>query len=479
MWELINANKRKSLILFICMGICLVMLGYLIAAAWLGKDKGYSGVLIAFILWIILSLISYFAGDSILLSLSNAKEVSRDIHPQLFNVVEEMKIAANLPVMPKIYIIDDPSLNAFATGRDPNHSAIAVTAGLLSKLNRDELQGVIAHEMSHILNRDILFITFAGVMLGCIVMISDAFWRGMRYGGSARRYRSRSCGGGRAQLIIFIIAIVMAILAPIIARIFYFAISRKREYLADASGARLTRYPQGLACALEKISRGDFLPQNVNNITAPMYIVNPLTSQSFAGLFSTHPPTEERIKILRTISGGVSYQQYVKAFKSVNGSSANFIPASAMSDSDLEIRKPTQEEQPNQTVKEQTRQVGDLMRAVNNYAFLMCSCGLKIKVPSQFAQNNIQCPRCGRTVDMPLSQVQTAAAILSQTVDFTQTDSKIGNISGQQIYTRRTKSWESFKCSCGAAQNISPLFMAKFMNCQMCGKKIEIKSLEV
>lgn len=190
MWELIQANRTKSVILFIAMGVCLILLGYLIAEA-LSPKSGLVGVLIAFSLWLILCLISYFGGDSVLLTVSNAHPVSHDIHPQLFNIVEEMKIAASLPAMPKIYIIDDPAPNAFATGTKPRKSAIAVTAGLLSKLNRDELQGVIAHETSHIMNQDVLFATFAGIMLGAIVLMSEIFLRRMFWFGPSRKTRSR------------------------------------------------------------------------------------------------------------------------------------------------------------------------------------------------------------------------------------------------------------------------------------------------
>jgi len=225
------------------MGIILLLLGYFIGGIFLGPNGGGElGVFFALLLWTILSLISYFAGSSIILTVSKAKEVTKDVHPQLFNIVEEMKIAAALPKMPKIFIISEEAPNAFATGRNPENSAVTVTAGLLSRLNRDELQGVIAHEISHIKNRDILYMTFSGVMLGSIVIISEVFLRSLWFGGgSLNRYKNRSSGGSSAQTIITIVALILAILAPILARLLYFAISRKREYLADASGVRLTR----------------------------------------------------------------------------------------------------------------------------------------------------------------------------------------------------------------------------------------------
>ena len=276
MWELIKSNQRKSIFLFLGMAVTLMLLGYLVGSTFDPNGGGLFGVSIAIIIWTVLSIISTTAGSSLILSISKAQEVTPSVHQQLFNIVEEMKIAANLPAMPKIYIINSEAMNAFATGKNPSKSAVAVTAGLLSKLNRDELQGVIGHEMSHILNRDTRFITYAAVMLGSIVIISEIFIRGMFYSGGGRRYSSKSKGGGQAQIIFLVIAILFAILAPIMARLLYFAISRKREYLADASSARLTRYPEGLASALEKISEcTDELP-SANKVTAAMYIANPL-----------------------------------------------------------------------------------------------------------------------------------------------------------------------------------------------------------
>jgi len=274
--------------LFIAMGLCLIILGYLIGETFLAPrggaasfpgPGGIAGVGIALLIWFVMSLVSYFSGDSILLAVSKAREVTPDVHPRLYNVVEEMRIAAGAPSMPKVYIIDDPAPNAFATGRTPDKCAIAVTAGLLERLNRDELQGVVAHEMSHIVNRDVQFMTFAGILLGGIVLISHIFARSMFYSGSSRRFGGGGKSGGQGQMIMVIAALVFAILAPILARLLYFAISRKREYLADASGARLTRYPEGLAAALEKISSSTKDLKSANKVTAPMYIVNPLKAK--------------------------------------------------------------------------------------------------------------------------------------------------------------------------------------------------------
>ncbi|MBU1864669.1 MAG: M48 family metallopeptidase [Candidatus Omnitrophica bacterium] len=418
MWELIQASKRKSWILFIAMGIFLLLVGYVIGVAWFGAQYGVIGLYLALCIWFILSLVSYFSGDSILLSVSRAKAVSRDVHPQLFNVVEEMKLSANLPVMPKIYIIDEPAPNAFATGRSPEKSSIAVTAGLLSRLNRDELQGVIAHEMSHIINRDVLYMTFAGVMLGSIVMLSHVFLRSMWYSSSSsRRYRSSSSSrdGGGAQVIMLVVAVVLAILAPLIARLFYFSLSRRREYLADASAVRLTRYPEGLASALEKIASAHIPLPSANPITASMYIANPLQKKRAVktNLWGTHPPLLERIAILKNMTHGANYRDYQQAFMSAKGKSTSIMPTSALSDSEpIPLRHAMREQTSERSTKKRARDVGDLMRTLNKYVFLSCLCGMRIKVPPQFKGKEIKCTRCGRSVEVPLSDIKTIGSMI-------------------------------------------------------------------
>jgi heat shock protein HtpX len=401
MWELIKANQRKSQILFVMMGLCLITLGYLIGSAYFGAaEGGLIGILLATILWLALSLVSYFAGSSIILSVSNAKEVTPEVHSQLFNVVEEMKIAAGLSKMPKVYIINAEAPNAFATGNSPENCAIAVTAGLLAKLNRDELQGVVAHEVSHITNRDIRFVTFAGVMIGAIVLISDLFLRGFFYsGGSSKRYNNKSSGGGQAQLIIFVFAILFAILAPILARLLYFAISRKREYLADASATRLTRYPEGLASALEKISQSSEELPTANKVTAPMYIINPLKRKGMkiSDLTSTHPPISERIRILRSMAGNYNYQDYQKAYSNVKRTTAKIIPDSELAKviTHVPVASAITRSTPI-SAKAHQRNLGDIMMAVNNYSFIKCDCGLKMKIPPGFAKKEVICPKCGK-----------------------------------------------------------------------------------
>jgi heat shock protein HtpX len=298
----IAINKRNSLLLIAAFLAFITVFGYIIGYAWLGNPaEAVFGLVLALVVGTVAGLATYYGGDRMVLAASHAREVTHDEAPVLFNVVEEMTIAAGLP-MPKVYIIDDTAPNAFATGRDPEHASVAVTSGLLEKLNRDELQGVIAHEMSHVGNFDIRYAMLVGILVGTTVLISDFFLRGLWFGGGRRR----EDGGGQAQLIMMAIAIVLAILAPIFARLVQLSISRQREYLADASAVQLTRNPKALADALQKISGDQEVLEVANRATAHLYIVNPIKKfeKRAKGIFSTHPPIEERIKILRSMETG-------------------------------------------------------------------------------------------------------------------------------------------------------------------------------
>ncbi len=410
MWEIIEANKRKSLILFIMMGFSLMLLGYLIGSAFAYKYGGLIGFGSAILVWFILSFVSYYKGSSILLASVYATEVTPRVNQRLFSVVEEMKIAAGMPVMPKVYIISEEAPNAFATGRDPRHSSIAVTAGLLTLLNRDELQGVIAHEISHIINRDTLYLTFSGVMLGCITLISTLFLKGLFYTPSfTSRYNLKSSKYGCLfRLTFLLIAILFAILGPILARLFYFAISRRREYLADATAVRLTRYPEGLASALEKISQEGLPFLKANKITNPMFLVNPMEGNrmGFFSLTSTHPPIEERIKILRSISQGVNFRYYQQAYNEIKKTGKNekiLIPKSYLRDTNIvPFRAAALSIISVIAGKSKKRMTKDIIMRANGYSFIECSCGLKIKVPEGFGFNKpkITCPRCGTIHDI-------------------------------------------------------------------------------
>ena len=305
MWEAIAANKRRSVALIFFMAALLATMGGAIGMLLGGtSESAVFGTFVGICIWGVMLLVNMLGGESVLLSSANARQVTHEQAPQLYNIVEEMRLAAALPAMPKVYIIDAPVPNAFAVGLKPERACVAVTTGLLERLSRDELQGVIAHELGHISNRDTLFMTLAGVTLGAIVLLADAGMRMMFWGGGRRRSSSSGKSGGAAMAIMMIAALVLAILAPLLARLLYFACSRQREYLADASAAQYTRLPSGLASALQKISTQQEAKKiPVNRVVSPMYIINPLAAAGSFSVFGTHPPTEERIRRLLEMQG--------------------------------------------------------------------------------------------------------------------------------------------------------------------------------
>ena len=292
MFDQIASNRRRSYLLIVLFVLLIAGIGY---AFGLLTELGYYAVIPAAVIAILIAWSSYYYSDRIVLSMSRAKPASRREEPYLWNTVEALSIAAGLPV-PRLYIIEDSAPNAFATGRDPQHAAVAVTRGLLDKLNRLELEGVVAHEMSHIGNYDIRLMTLVTVLVGTVVLLSDWMARSLRYG---RRGRGKGGAGG----LVVLVALVFLILSPVIARLIRFAISRQREFLADASGALMTRYPEGLASALEKLFADTDPLEVANKATAHLYIINPLTEHKgwTNTLFSTHPPLAERVARLRAM----------------------------------------------------------------------------------------------------------------------------------------------------------------------------------
>ncbi len=297
MYEQIARNKWKSFFLI------LFFLGLIFALTWLFGELtglGSYGLILAVIIAVAMTFGSYYASDKIVLAISRAKPIRKEEYPYLYNVVEGLAIAAGLP-KPRCYIIDDTAPNAFASGRNPKNSVIVVTKGLLQKLNRAELEGVIGHEMAHIKNYDVLVQTLAVVMVGVVALLSDWILRSFLWGGGRRRSRSKSSGNAGAILIV--VGLVLAVLSPLISQLIRLAISRKREFLADANGALLTRYPPGLASALRKLAADREPLEAANKATAHLYIVNPL--QDIKGqvnkLFSTHPPIEERVAALESM----------------------------------------------------------------------------------------------------------------------------------------------------------------------------------
>ncbi len=293
---LIAGNRRNSGILLALMTILFVAAGAVFGGAY-GDILG--GVIIALVVAMVMMLFAWFSGSEVLLAANGAQRIAKEDNPQLFNVVEEMSIAAGIP-MPAVYVIDSECPNAFATGRDPDNSAVAVTTGLLGKLKREELQGVIAHEMAHIRNYDIRYSMLMAVLAGGIVILSEIFLRMSFFSAGRRRSDDRDNG---AQVILVVIGLVLAILAPILTALIQMAMSRQREYLADASAVEFTRNPRGLASALATIS-GDRTPMKFSKTTESMYIISPAMAMRGGAdsLFSTHPPTAERIRRLMELT---------------------------------------------------------------------------------------------------------------------------------------------------------------------------------
>ncbi len=293
----ISSNKAKTWLIMLFFVVFITTLVFVFTKA-LGYGLSFVGI--ALIISGIMSFASYYYSDKMVLSMSGAKQIEKKDNKELYNLVENLCIGAGLP-FPKIYIIADSSPNAFATGRDPKHAVICVTTGLLSTLSKTELEGVIAHELSHVGSFDTRLMSIVAILVGFVAIISNLFTRTLWLGGSSRDDERNSSTQG----IFMLIGIIFAILSPIAAVLIQLAISRKREFLADASGALLTRYPEGLASALLKISKYPYPLKNANNATAHLYITNPFKGKDvknwFSGLFDTHPPIEERIKILRSM----------------------------------------------------------------------------------------------------------------------------------------------------------------------------------
>lgn len=291
MYKQIDSNKRKSLMLMIVFVLVIAGLAYV----WsLYSNGGYFVVILATFFAIITSLFSFYSGDKVALSTSGAKEIEKKDNPYVWRMVENLAITAGVP-MPKVYIIEDSAMNAFATGRDPDHASIALTTGIINGLENEELEGVIAHEMSHVKNYDIRLMMVVIICVGIITLLADWLLRSFIWRG---RSRDENKGGG----ILILVGLVLAILSPLFAKLIQLAISRKREFLADASGSLLTRYPEGLARALEKINLQNKPLKRANKATAHLYISNPFKKDGkTSNLFSTHPPIAERIKALRSM----------------------------------------------------------------------------------------------------------------------------------------------------------------------------------
>jgi heat shock protein HtpX len=396
MWEQIRSNRIRSFWVVALLGALLVASGIALGLVFVGDSGWMIGGGIALTIWFFLWMTSISSGDNLLLSMAGAKELRQGELSQLRNVVEEMSIAAALPQTPRVFLVEDPAPNAFAVGRNPNKAAVAVTTGLLASLNRDELQGVVAHEIGHIKNRDVALMTTAGIMLGAIVMIGDMAMRGLWWGGGRRSRSSSNSGRGGAAALI---GILVLILAPFLAQLLYFSLSRRREYLADACGARYSRYPEGLASALEKIGGLHKTQADQSSVTAPMYLVRPLKpghggkARAAHSVFSTHPPLVRRIQVLRAMAGGADFASYEQAYQQVSGKSVIGARSLTGVQGGVPIRAATAE---TESVQQKARQASDAFLSASDFIKVHCEkCSAILKLPAKMRTRLTQCPRCG------------------------------------------------------------------------------------
>jgi heat shock protein HtpX len=425
MWEQIRYNQIRSAILVIVMGAIWILIGFvlgLLASFITHQDLfegGIYGIMSASILCVFISLIAYFHGDSIILAMTKARKIETNDLQRLYNIVEELKLAAGLAVMPSAYVIDEPAMNAFAVGCRPGKTAVIVTTGLLNKLNRDELQGVIGHEIAHIKNRDVLLISLCITLLGTIKIVTWLFSPKSLtaifvHQNSQIRDEFMGCALLAFSPVMVIILIfgtlvvhdypfllpvliiifyipAFMLLMPFMAKLIYFSISRRREYLADACSALYTRYPEGLASALNKIADSSGQVLAASTITAPIFIVNPFCQQGMttSDLSDTHPSVSERIRILRSMSY-ISFTEYDRAYREVRGLDKSVIPASVLAIAGTTNIRSPQLDGLNDI--QRARETSDLLWNLNNYKVIQCPCGTKMRLPPSYKQPEIKCP---------------------------------------------------------------------------------------
>lgn len=484
MFELIRANQRRSALLVVGMALVLVATGFALGMIVGDGDvaAGAAGLAGGAVLWMLLALFSYAAGDSVIMSLSGGRKIEKADHPVLFNVIEEMCVAAGLAKVPDVYIIDQDAPNAFATGRGPDKASVAVTAGLLERLDRDELQGVIGHELAHVSNRDVLYLMLLTTMAGAIVVMADAGRRIMYWGGGRRRTSNKDNGAGA---ILLILAIVLMILAPIIAHLLYLAVSRKREYLADACAAQYTRYPEGLASALEKIAKAAIPLPGASQAMAPMYIAPPALS-----LGSTHPPIEERIRILRAMgsAGGRSgsLADYDEAFRKVTRRAVGVLPLGASSAAAAEAAAPLP------PLRGSVAQKGAAVGGAIVAQVLSPEGGAMGSAREAAAGESMRGPSAGMPASAGLGARNAgasgvaAATIGAATVGATAGEAMVGDIRASEANAhiervRQTTDmlWKLngrafVPCACGTTLKVPPAYAGQTIACPHCGAPLTV-----
>jgi len=445
MWEQVRANQIKSVLLIVCTLPALMAVGYVggsVAAPLLATLTanavnfvliwfrwrpagfiplatyvplgGWAGIGVAGFAWLLMIGLTYRQCDRMLLNLAGARLIMKADHPQFYNVAHEMAIAAQLPRVPSLYVMDDLAMNAFTVGRSPEQAAIAVTAGVLGRLDRDELQGVVAHEVAHIVNRDAQFLS----LIGALVAASLTFTNTRNVRGIARRYRRMPPAARRREWLLRWSSTLLALFGPVYLIFMHLAVTRRREYLADAWAAVYTRYPEGLASAFEVMSSDPRTMRRGAIALTPSYILNPFRKEGGllapANLTGSHPRTQERVRILRGIAGAVSYTGYQQSWRRVSGGRRR-LPASALAaDIRVRIRAPHAEAAGGrhdvEAARRRMREAGDLLRKVNEFTFLNCACGLRVKLPPEYPRPAIPCPRCGRMLEAPAARLAALAA---------------------------------------------------------------------
>ncbi len=476
MWEIIRANKRKTTMLLLILALNSFFSGFLVATVLFGYTFFLTGLIssglffgtiggaIGLFIFFLEGITSYLYGNEIILSRCRAKELTPSMHPQLFNILEELLIASNSKFKPKLYATPSIVPNAFATGIKIEDSAIVVTTGLLTQLSRNEMQGVIAHELSHIINRDTLYLTFAGTILN--FKAKAALLGGFDYDSRS------SYNKDETTIFDYLEQVQEHINASL-----YFSLSKNREYLADATAVRLTRYPEGLASALEKISSNDSLLHEARYNTAPFYIINPINKKNS----KTHPPVEDRVRILRNISKGANYKDYQDSFNYVAKSTESIIPKSVLEEDYVPLKTDGEVESPmnGKTILDIVRETKDLDKAINNFRFIFCNCGLKLKIPEDFTRDQIHCPRCGSKHQLVnASSIEPKSPYKENPFEDGVKDVN-GLIDGNLYIRKKVGSWESFFCDCGYVLQLAPTFRGKRIQCFHCDKEIKIKEREV
>lgn len=496
MWALVRANRLQTALLVAVSLVVSVGMGYAlgrIAGVMLGLgprvEAGLIGVEAAIVIWVVITVITYFQGDALILAAAGAEPIEFKDHPQFYNVVEEMALAANLGRMPAPHVIPGQAMNAFATGIHPEHTAIAVTAGALARLGRDQLQGLVAHEIAKIAHRDVLFLSLVSLMTGAVFARAtgrDAFSRNPRVarGGvnltTGQRLARALCGS-------------LALFAPVYAVFIAAGVVRRRVYLADAAAALYTRYPEGLASALHVMSGDPYTLVQANRGIATLCTINPYKKEMGIHtpflLGATHPHTKDRVSILRRIHGGVSLGAYQRAWQDQTGAKGRLMPETAMKAvRPAPIRAGEDTGAAPAGAAEQWRATGDLVRRLHDYLFLGCVCGMRIKLPPAFARGHVNCPRCGQLCAVPTaalaaSAVTTAAAPEAAPSLHLEDRDPAREAAAREraltaapalTITRTTSGWMTFKCTCGTLNQLSPSFDAPNTVCPECKAKIAI-----